>query len=52
MYLYLIFDIFNSIFPHPTTLWGVPSFLMFCKVFLTCSTGRLADTAAIEQPDW
>ena len=27
------------------TLWGVPSFMMFCLVFFTCSTGRWADTA-------
>ena len=34
------------------TLWGIPSFMMFCRAFLTCSTGRWADTAATVQPNW
>ena len=34
-----------------TTLWGVRSVVMFCKVFLTCSVGHWADTAAIVQPN-
>ena len=32
------------------TLWGVRSVMMFCKAFLSCSTGRRADTAALVQP--
>ena len=33
-------------------LWGVPSFLKFCKVCFTCPTGRLAIITAILQPNW
>ena len=29
------------------TLWGVRLVVMFCEAFLTCSTGRWADIAAI-----
>ena len=43
-------DVFVSI-QGPSTLWGVPSFVMFCKVFCTCSTIRWADTTAIVQPN-
>ena len=31
-----------------STLWGVPLFVMFCKVFLTCSIGCVL----ILQPSW
>ena len=31
------------------TLWGVHSVVIFCRIFLTCSTGRWADTAATVQ---
>ena len=34
------------------TLWGIHSVMMFCKAFLTCSSGRWADTAAIVHPHW
>ena len=34
------------------TLRGVPSVVIFCKFFLTYSTGRWADTVAIVQPNW
>ena len=32
------------------TLWGVPSVVIFCRSFLTCSTSCWADTAATVQP--
>ena len=35
-----------------STLCFVPSVAMFCKAFLTCSTGCLADTAASVQPNY
>ena len=31
-------------------LWGVHSVVIFCRVFLTCSMGRCADTATTVQP--
>ena len=34
------------------TLWGVQSVGIFCRSFLTCSIGRLVDTAATVQPNW
>ena len=34
------------------TLWCIPSFMMFGRAFLTCSTGCLADTADAVQPNW
>ena len=34
------------------TLWGVHSIVIFCKVFLTCFTGRWDDTAATVHPYW
>ena len=35
-----------------TELQSIPSFVIFCKAFLTCSTNRWADTAATVQPNW
>ena len=35
-----------------STLWGIPSFAMFCRAFLPCSTGRRANTVASVQPNW
>ena len=36
-------------FQNDSTLWCVPSFMIFCWAFLTCHTGRCADTAVIVQ---
>ena len=45
------FHFWNTKFPV-FTLWGVLSFTMFCRSFLTCSSGRMSDTAATVQPKW
>ena len=34
------------------TLCVIPLVVIFCGAFLTCSTGRWADTAATVQPNW
>ena len=34
------------------TLWGFPSFAIFCRAFLTWSTVRWAVTAATVHPNW
>ena len=34
------------------TLWVSGLATMFCKAFLTCSTGRWDDTGAMVQPNW
>ena len=32
--------------------WGIHSVVIFCRAFLTCSTGCWADTSAAVQPSW
>ena len=43
---------FIFLLDNHSTVWGVPSFVIFCRAVLTCSAGCWTYTDVTVQPNW